>query len=279
MLSKGHHITRLVRIPQSHERDVVYWNPAKGEIDSDALHGIEAVIHLAGENIASGRWTSGKKERIRTSRIDGTRLLSEAIASLQPRPSVFLSASAIGYYGDRGEQELDETSSPGEGFLADVCRQWEEMTKAATTAGIRTVRMRFGMVLASNGGALAKMLPAFRLGLGGRLGNGRQYVSWISLPDVVGAISHCLQTDAVAGAVNFVSPTPVTNREFTATLGKVLHRSTFLPAPAGMLKLFLGEMAQELLLASTKVKPTRLLESGYRFHHPQLPHALEEILG
>jgi uncharacterized protein (TIGR01777 family) len=248
-----------------------------GTIDASALEGVDAVVHLAGENIAQ-RWTSSQKAKIRDSRIKGTQLLCETLARLSSPPKVLVSASAIGYYGDRGEQILTEDSPLGRGFLAEVCRGWEAATEPARQRGLRVVPLRFGVVLSPAGGALAKMLPPFRLGLGGMVGSGRQYMSWIALDDVVGAIQHAIVTDTLQGPTNAVAPQAVTNQEFTKTLGKALGRPTVFPLPAFAARLMFGEMADELLLASTRVQPAKLLGSGYRFRYPELEDALRHVL-
>ncbi len=273
----GHAVRRLVRRAAGPAE--VRWDPAAGRLDAADLEGLDAVVHLAGENIAAGRWTRRRKARIRDSRAKGTHLLSRTLAGLADPPGVFISASAVGFYGDRGDRQLDEQSPPGSGFLAEVCRRWEAATEPAAGAGIRAVQLRTGMVLASHGGALAKMLPIFRLGLGGRLGSGRQYVSWITLNDVAGAVGHVLLDETLRGPVNLVAPQPVTNRRFTAALGRVLKRPTWLPAPALALRIVLGKMAEELLLAGARVMPKRLLDAGYRFRHPELEAALRHVLG
>lgn len=273
----GHAVRRLVRREAGPAE--VRWDPAAGRLDAADLEGLDAVLHLAGENIAAGRWTRRRKARIRESRAVGTRLLSRTLAGLADPPGVFISASAVGFYGDRGEGQLDERSPPGSGFLAEVCRQWEAATEPAAGAGIRAVQLRTGMVLAAHGGALAKMLPIFRLGLGGRLGSGRQYVSWITLDDVAGAVGRVLLDETLRGPVNLVAPQPVTNRRFTAALGRVLKRPTWLPAPALALRIVLGQMAEELLLAGARVMPKRLLDAGYQFLHPELEAALRHVLG
>jgi uncharacterized protein (TIGR01777 family) len=274
----GHRVMRLVRAEPRGE-DEVRWDPSIGAIDAQKLEGIDAVVHLAGESIADGRWTPEKKAKILNSRVQGTRLLSESLARLQRRPRVLVSASAIGYYGDRGEQPLNERSAAGSGFLPDVCRQWEAATQPAVEAGIRVVNLRIGVVLSAQGGALAKMLGPFRMGAGGRLGSGRQYLSWIALDDVVGAIHHGLMCDELSGPVNAVSPNPVTNREFTKTLGRVLRRPTMFPMPAPAARVIFGEMADELLLASTRVEPQRLMAEGYEFRFAELQSALRHLLG
>ncbi|MCI5123265.1 MAG: TIGR01777 family protein [Candidatus Electrothrix sp. AR5] len=239
---------------------------------------IDVVIHLAGENVAQGRWTAEKKERILQSRVEGTRLLAEFFAAAAYKPRLMISASAIGFYGERGDEELDEGCKKGTGFLADVSEAWEEATQPVAEAGIRVVNTRFGMVLSPDGGALAKMLFPFRLGLGGPVGNGSQYMSWVSLHDVAPAITHIIEQEDLHGPVNIVAPYPVTNQQFTQELGKVLRRPAFLPVPKFFLSLFLGEMARELLFASTRVYPRKLQESGYVFARPDLGSALEGLL-
>jgi uncharacterized protein (TIGR01777 family) len=243
------------------------------------LDGVEAVVHLAGENIASGRWTAERKRRILQSRAHGTRVLADALASLPTPPRVLVTASAIGIYGDRGDETLDETSAPGTGFLADVCRAWEAASAGLTDRGTRVVHLRFGVILTPTGGALARMLPPARLGLGGPLGSGEQWTSWIGVDDAAGAIHHALVTDGLDGAVNAVAPAPVRNAELAAALGRVLRRPAVLPVPAAVLRAGLGEMADALLLASARVVPTRLEASGYRFRTPELDAALGHLLG
>lgn len=279
LTSGGHEVVRLVRgAPQPGARDI-HWDPDAGKLDEAALEGIDAVVHLAGESIASGRWTAAKKTRIRDSRVRGTRLLSEALARRQQPPRVLVSASAIGYYGDRGEELLTEDSPVGTGFLAEVCRDWEQATEPAAAKGIRVVNLRFGVILTPAGGALAKMLFPFRMGVGGKIGSGRQYTSWIALDDAIGAVQHALVNEAVRGPVNGVAPRPVTNLEFTKTLGRVLGRPTIFPMPAFAARLAFGEMAQELLLAGARVEPARLGQTGYRFRYPDLEGALRHLLG
>lgn len=273
----GHHVTRIVRTSTT-EADAV-WNPGTGQIDAGRLEGLDAIVHLAGENIAARRWNAEQKARIRVSRVQGTRFLCEMLAKLQRPPRVLISASAIGFYGDQGDRELTEESPFGSGFLPEVCREWEAATEAATKAGIRVVQLRFGVILSPAGGALAKMLTPFRLGLGGRIGNGRQWMSWIALDDVVGCIQHAVARASLHGPVNAVAPGPVTNREFTTTLGKVLWRPTPFPMPGFMARLAFGEMANELLLASTRVLPRALLDSNYRFLYGDLESALRHLLG
>ena len=277
----GHEVVRLVRrergrTPASDSR---VWDPLFDVIDLSHFDGVDAVVHLAGENIASGRWTSARKARIRESRVRGTRLLSESLATLGVKPKVLLSASAVGFYGDRGAETLDEASSQGSGFLASVCRDWERATEPAERAGIRVVHLRIGIVLTPKGGALRRMLPPFRLGLGGRIGSGDQFMSWITLDEIAAVVLHALATEALDGPVNAVSPSPVMNRELTSTLGRVLKRPALLPVPAFAMRAALGEMANELLLSSARVAPKKLLESGFRFRHPDLEGALRHLLG
>lgn len=274
----GHRVVRLVR-GTARGPDEVEWNPQAGTIDVAKLEGLDAVVHLAGENIATSRWNAAKKARIRDSRVNGTRVLSEALAKLSRKPRVLVCASAIGYYGDRGADVMTETSPPGSSFLSNVCRDWEAACEPARQAGIRVVNLRTGVVLTPRGGALAKMLLPFKLCVGGVVGSGRQYWSWIALDDVVGAIHHAITHDELSGTVNAVSPEPSTNRDFTKTLGRVLSRPTIAPLPAFMVKLLMGEMGEELLLASTRVVPNRLQDSGYQFRCPTLDGALRHLLG
>ncbi len=274
----GHRVVRLVRHATRAE-DEISWNPAGGVLDARLLDGVEAAVNLAGENLAGKRWSAQQKERIFRSRVDTTRTLAAALTRLSPRPQVLVNASAVGIYGDRGDERLDENAAPGQGFLAEICRAWESETEIAANAGIRTVRLRLGTILAEEGGALAKMLPVFRSGVGGPFGSGRQWMSWVSRDDVVGAILHVLATPAVSGPVNIVAPEPVTNKEFAATLGRLLHRPAALPAPAWGLRLMLGrEMADEALLASARAAPAVLLKNGYEFRHPRLAAALQAAL-
>lgn len=275
----GHRVTPVTRQPQP--SDAIRWDPSSGAIEVSAFEGLDAVVHLAGENVGV-RWTDGRKRRIRESRIDGTRLLTEALAELKRPPRVLVSASAIGIYGDRGDEVLAEdaapTGPPGD-FLVEVGREWEAATEPARAAGIRVVNLRFGIILTPAGGALGRMLPPFRAGAGGPLGSGRQWVSWISVDDAVGAVHHALFTEELAGPVNAVAPEPVTSRTFAATLGRVLRRPALIPAPAPALRLLFGEMADTALLASQRVSPSRLLDSGYSFRHPRLEPALRHVLG
>ncbi len=255
------------------------WDPAAGAIDAKALDGVDTAIHLAGEPVAEGRWTPEKKARILQSREQGTRLLSESLARLASPPRTLLSASAVGIYGDRGEEVLTEQSPAGSGFLADVCRRWEAATSAAADAGIRVVHLRFGVVLSREGGMLSKLLTPFLLGVGAVVGSGRQFVSWISLPDAVAAMRFLLENPGLSGAVNVVAPTPATNRELTITLGRILRRPSIFPLPAPVARLLFGEMADEALLASQRAVPRVLESSGFRFEHPDLETALRTLLG
>jgi len=274
----GFEVVRLVRSGPPVPGATLSWDPGAGKIDSAGLEGFGGVVHLAGDNIASGRWTRAKKERILSSRVDGTRLLCETLARLSRPPRVMVSASAIGYYGSRGDEILREESGPGSDFLAGVCRAWEAAAEPAARRGIRVVHLRFGMILSSSGGALARLLLPFRLGAGGVVGGGGQYMSWISLDDAAGAVQHALEAEPLRGAANAVAPGPVTNREFTRTLAAVLHRPALLPVPAFALRLALGEMADALLLSSARVEPARLLATGYRFRHPDLETAFRHLL-
>jgi uncharacterized protein (TIGR01777 family) len=272
----GHEVTPLVR--QENKPGSIYWNPASGDIDISSLEGFDAAVHLAGENIASGRWTQKKKDRIRDSRVKGTRLLAESLARVQRPPRVLISASAVGYYGDRGTEVLKEDSPSGRGFLPEVCRQWEAATDPATRKGIRVVHTRFGIILSANGGALAKMLLPFKLGIAGKIGSGRQYMSWISLDDVCGVIVHAIEASSLHGAVNTVSPNPVTNLEFTKALGRTLSRPTIFPMPSAAARIVLGEMANDLLLASARVEPVKLQSTRYAFQHRDLEPTLRYLL-
>lgn len=271
----GHTVIGLSRSPKEGE---IGWSPDTGQLDTSQLEGFDAVVHLAGESIASGRWKAAKKAEILESRVQGTQLLSETLAKLQHRPGTFIVASAIGYYGHRPGQQLDESSISGGGFLAEVCRQWEASAGAARDAGIRTFHSRFGIVLSPNGGALKPLLTIARLGLNGPIGDGRQMWSWIALEDVAGALVHILVTDSLAGPVNVVAPNPVSQREFAATLGHVLRRPSFMPLPAFAARLVLGQMADDLLLPDQNVRPARLLESGYPFAFIDLETALRSML-
>jgi uncharacterized protein (TIGR01777 family) len=275
LLAAGHEVKHLVRGPVKMP-DQISWNPAE-PLPPESVAGFDAVVHLAGESIV-GRWTEAKKRRIIDSRVPATRHLAVALSTPAQRPRVFICASAIGYYGDRGEESLREDSPPGEGFVGEVCRQWEAVAQSVKNAGIRDVQIRTGIVLSANGGALGKMLPPFRMGVGGNVGNGRQWMSWIDLQDEVGAIQYLLTNDSIRGPVNMVSPNPVRNAEFTRTLASVLHRPAVLPMPAFAARLAFGQMADELLLASQRVEPSKLVSSGYKFKRPDLRSSLEGIL-
>lgn len=274
---REHDVVRLVRRPVSPGEHAIAWDPARGTIDRAGLEGADAVVHLAGESVF-GRWTAAKQQRIRDSRVVGTRTMSDAVAGLGRPPATFLAASAVGYYGDRGDEFLGETSAPGEDFLAHVARDWEAATAAATRAGIRVVTMRNGIVLAPRGGALGKMLPPFRLGLGGTVGSGNQYFSWITLGDIVQAILYLLDTPSLVGPVNMTAPVPVTNREFTKTLGKVLGRPTVVPVPAFALRMAFGAEGAAMLQTGQRVVPNRLLASGFRFAFETVEPALRHLL-
>src|ERR1044072_2484505 len=274
----GHEVVRLVRRERKVGAPEIEWYPDEGRIDAARLEGIEAAIHLAGDNIAGGRWTAQKKRTIRESRVEGPLLLSETLASLSRPPLVFISASAIGIYGNRGDELLTEQSLPGKDFLANVCIDWEAATISATEKGIRTIHARFGVILDAREGALAKMLPPFRAGLGGKIGSGQQWMSWVALDDVVAALKFLLADRRIQGPVNVVAPNPVTNEEFTKTLGRVLSRTTFLPMPAFAARLAFGEMADALLLSSQKVDPAVLEDNGFLFSWPTLEPALQHIL-
>ncbi len=278
--AEGHVLAFLVRRKADPNRNEIYFEPERGSVDKSALEafGPEAVIHLAGDPIAKGRWTAKKKAAIRNSRINGTAALTNALIHLEKFPAVFISASAIGYYGTRWDEILTEESPPGDNFLAQVCRDWEAATQAAVEKGIRVVNLRFGMILSKKGGALKKLLLPFKLGLGGIIGNGQQYMSWITDEDVVNLISFALKHPSLQGPVNAVTPHPVTNREFTRTLGRVLWRPTCLPLPASTARMLLGEMADDLLLASARVKPAKLEAEGFKFRYPELRGALEYLL-
>jgi len=264
---------RMVR-KTSAGADEISWDPYSGRLDTGDLEGLDTVIHLAGENIAGGRWTAERKRRIRDSRMIGTRFLAQSLAQLARPPQTLISVSAVGYYGDRGEERLTEESGPGKGFLADLCREWESATEPASKRGIRVVTPRLGTVLSPKGGALALMLPVFRMGIGGRIGSGRQYMSWIAMEDLVGVLHHAMHCESLKGAVNAVSPNPVTNLLFSKTLGRVLSRPVFLALPSFAARIVFGEMAKEALLASARAIPAKLEGSGYTFRFPELEAAL-----
>ncbi len=274
--AEGAEVTPLVR--SAAKSGEIEWHPNRGTIDGPALEGCDAVINLAGEGIANGRWTEAKKRRIIDSRVNGTRLLSETIANLSRKPKAFINASAVGFYGSRGDELVDEDSGPGEGFLAGVCRQWELATAPAEQAGIRVVKLRFGVILAKDGGIMGSILGPFKLGLGGKIESGEQVMSWVAIDDVVAAISFIIQNESLRGPINVVAPHPVTNEEFTKTLGRVLSRPTFMTMPAFAARLAFGEMADEMMLSSTRVAPKVLEGAGYKFRYPQLGAALEHLL-
>jgi uncharacterized protein len=275
--AEGHEIFRLVRHAPGSDSEIE-WSPDRYSIALARLEGFGAVVHLAGESIASGRWNEEKKRKIRESRVKGTKLLSDALGNLARPPKTLISASAIGYYGNRGDELLTESSPAGDDFLAGVCVEWEQATAHAAEKGIRVVNTRFGIILDSKGGALAKMLTPFRMGVGGKVGSGKQWMSWIALDDVTGAIEYVLASETVKGPVNFVAPNPVRNAEFTKTLGRVLSRPTIFPIPAFGARLVFGEMADALLLSSQRVEAKRLKEAGYQFSFPQLEGALKHVL-
>jgi uncharacterized protein len=275
LTAAGHSVRRLTRRTPAGPGEY-RWDPQSGSVEPAALEALDAAVHLAGESI-DGRWTAAKKERILRSRVDGTRTLSNALAIVDPRPSALVCASAVGFYGDRGDEELTDASPQGDSFLAEVVKEWEAASSPADEAGIRVVHLRFGIVLGPEGGALRRMLIPFRLGLGGRLGSGRQWMSWISRDDVLRAIELAIADDALIGAANAAAPNPVTNAEFTKTLAHVLRRPAILPVPAPLLRLGLGELAGELL-ASVRALPARLAEAGFEFADPDLEPALRRLL-
>ena len=256
----------------------VFWDPSRAKIEDSALNGFDAIVHLAGENIASGRWSASKKARILASRSQSTKLLCETIAALDEPPSVLVCASAIGFYGDRGQEVLTEDSPPGYGFLPKVCLEWESATAPALLRGIRVAILRIGVVLSSQGGALKKLLPPFTFGLGGTLGSGKQYMSWIAIEDLLGAIDRTLTDNDMKGPINAVAPNPVTNKDFTRALGYVLRKPVFLPIPKFAMHLLYGEMADELFFSSALVQPRKLIASGYTFQYGEIESALRHLL-
>jgi uncharacterized protein (TIGR01777 family) len=273
----GYEVFNLVR-RAPHSESEVEWYPERGSLALARLEGMDAVVHLAGESIAEGRWNDEKKKRIRESRVKGTTVLSEALANLRHPPKTLISASAIGYYGSRGDLILTEQSAPGNDFLAGVCLEWERATESASQQGIRVVKARFGVILSADGGALKKMLPPFRMGVGGRIGSGKQWMSWIALDDVIAGLTFAINNEALVGPVNFVAPKPVTNAEFTKALGKALSRPTIFPIPEFGVRLAFGEMADALLLSSQRVKPAELEGKSYNFAYPELTGALQNVL-
>ncbi len=276
--TSGHDVVQFVRrAPRSTAE--AHWDPERGEIDQATLEGQDAVVHLSGANLADRRWTAARKAMLLASRVGPTRLLAETLAGLSKPPAVLVSASAIGYYGDRGDTWVDEGSEPSSDYLGRLVVDWEAATEPAARAGIRVVRLRSGIVLSPRGGVLGRMLLPFRLGVGGMLGSGRQYMSWIAIDDLLNVVRHALETSALSGPVNAVTPAAVTNREFTKTLGRVLGRPTLVPVPRFTLRGVFGEMADAAVLASIRVRPVRLLASGYRFLFPDLEGALRHVLG
>jgi uncharacterized protein (TIGR01777 family) len=274
----GHEVVRLVRSDRgTGAAGTIHWSPETGEIDTAACERVDAVVHLAGKNIAEKRWTPRVKQELVDSRVKSTRLLCEAMASCERPPRTIVMASATGYYGDRGDEVLREDAGPGRGFLADLCRQWEAAAQPARDKGIRVVILRTGVVLSRKGGALAKLVPSFRLGMGGRLGPGTQYMSWVTLDDLVHIYQFALETTSISGAVNAVSPHAVTNRQFTRALGKALHRPAVLAVPAAVLRMAVGEMADEMLLSSARVVPQALEKHGFQFSHPDIGTALASL--
>lgn len=276
LTAAGHRVARLTR-RRGDAADHIFWDPQSGTLGAGALERFDAVVHLAGENIGS-RWTRRKKQAILDSRVKGTALLAQRLADVDDRPRTLVCASAMGFYGDRGDEVLDESSAPGTGFLARVCREWEAAAEPARQRGIRVVNLRFGIVLTPRGGPLARMLPPFRIGVGGTIGSGNQYISWIAIDDAVDVIHHSLTDASLRGPVNAVAPTPVTNREFTHTLGRVLGRPTVMPLPAFAARALFGEMGEATVLASARVQPGELLKRGYSFHYPELEGALRHLL-
>src|SRR3954452_24135401 len=274
----GHLIRPVVRRLPREGANEIRWDPDRGMIDATEFASVDAVVHLPGENIAAHRWSESFKQSILARRVRGTKLLCDTLAGLASKPSVLVSASATGYYGNRADEMLDESATHGRGFLAEVCQQWEAATVTARDVDIRVVNLRIGFVLSKEGGGLAKMLTPFRLGLGGVIGSGNQYMSWIALDDLVRVIQFTLSAAALAGPVNAVAPAPVTNREFTKTLGMVLHRATMFPMPAFAAKLAFGEMADDMLLSGARVEPRALSNARFEFHYPQLDAALRHIV-
>ena len=273
----GHYVVRLVRENPDRERGDLFWDPVSAKIERSKLEKLDAVVHLCGESIL-GRWTDARKERIYKSRVGSTEFLVQTLAGLTNKPKVLVSASGVGFYGSRGDEWLQETSPAGTGYLATLCQEWENATNTAANAGIRVVRARLGMVLTPKGGALKTMAGPFRMGLGGKLGSGRQFVSWISITDLVQAFQFAIENEDVSGPVNFVAPEPVTNRDFTRTLAATLGRPALLPAPAFALKAVFGEMATETMLASQRCQPARLAQNGFKFEYPDIDQALRHLL-
>jgi uncharacterized protein (TIGR01777 family) len=277
--ARGDAVTRLVRRVAARTDDEASWDPVSGHIDQDILEGHDAVIHLAGEPIASWRWGDSKKERIRSSRVDGTRFLTDCLARLEQPPRVLICASAVGYYGSRPGEQVNEKSEPGDGFLADVAVQWEAACTPASEAGIRVVNTRFGVIVDRNDALITRQLPMARIGLGGRVGNGKQHISWVAIDDVVGVILHSLDRPELSGPINVTSPNSVTNLEFAQALSAAVGRPALGWMPGPIANLVFGEMGRELILTDQDVHPIRILESGYQFIHPKLESALRAALG
>lgn len=275
-LEKKHEVYKLVRKQTPLLASEIAWHPQQEKINS-SLEGLDVIIHLAGESLI-GRWSKAKKKRIRESRVNGTQLLCQSLCQLSKPPSIFICASAVGYYGDRGSEILDEQSCKGKGFLADVCQEWEKATWQAAEKGIRTINLRIGMVLSAKGGALKQMLPIFKLGLGGTMGPGTQYISWITIDDLLQVIEHAINQKSLSGPLNAVTAYPITNKELTKTLGSILHRPTFLSMPTFMVNLIFGELGKELLLNSNRAEPKKLKETGFQFAYPFLEEALKHLL-
>ncbi len=279
LCAEGHTVARLVRAGGAAAEGDFRWDPATRTLDEPALEGADAVVHLSGASVAEGRWTPARKGLLRSSRLDSTRLLVDALGRLRRKPRVFLCASATGYYGNRGDEILTESSEPGTDFLSLLARDWEVEAARAESSGIRTVQMRFGVILSRDGGALPRMVTPFKFGVGGKLGSGRQWMSWIALEDVVGAVRTMIVDERLRGPVNVVAQNPTQNAEFTRVLARVLHRPAIFPAPAFALRLALGEIADALLLSSQRVRPERLLAAGFAFRYAELEAALRAILG
>jgi len=279
LISAGHEVKTLVRRLAETQSGEIYWDPDKREIDKPLIEGMDAVIHLGGVNIGDARWSKERKEAIRQSRVQSTRLLAETLASLSAKPKVFIVSSAIGYYGNRGEEVLVEESQPGKGFLPETCEEWERAADPARWSNLRVVHVRTGIVLSLSGGALPKMLPPFRMGVGGVIGSGKQWMSWIALEDLVGIFREILYREDLSGPVNATAPGTVTNHDFTKVLGKVLRRPTLFPLPAFAVKLLFGEMGEALLLEGQNVQPGKLKKAGFKFLYPDLEQALRLLLG
>lgn len=275
---EGHTVFALTRRASIGSQASITWDPENGKLDPDQIEGFDAIIHLAGENIGGGRWTDARKALILNSRVKGTRLLCEAIEKLQSPPKVLISSSAIGYYGNRGDELLNEESGPGSGFLSDVCVAWEKATDPAIARGVRVVILRTGIVQTAEGGSLQRMLLPFRFGMGGKFGSGKQWWSWIGIDDVIEVVGFALKSEKLRGPVNLVAPHPITNAEFTKILARVLNRPAIASVPQFVLRLVLGEMADALLFSSARVEPKKLREAGYQFHQAELEPTLRTLL-